>query len=80
MTWPAQGAKRGLAPRPVRSIAWSSISVACRIADHAEFETDCGKGTYVRALARDLGRALGLFRPCRERCGASPSARLPKAT
>jgi tRNA pseudouridine55 synthase len=28
-------------------------------ADHAEFEAECGKGTYVRALARDLGRELG---------------------
>src|SRR5262245_30069853 len=28
-------------------------------ADHAELEAGCGKGTYVRALARDLGRALG---------------------
>ncbi len=28
-------------------------------ADHAEFELECGKGTYVRALARDLGRILG---------------------
>jgi tRNA pseudouridine55 synthase len=27
--------------------------------DHAEFEAECGKGTYVRALARDIGRALG---------------------
>jgi tRNA pseudouridine55 synthase len=27
--------------------------------DHAIFETDCGKGTYVRALARDFGRLLG---------------------
>jgi tRNA pseudouridine55 synthase len=27
--------------------------------DHASFEAQCGKGTYVRALARDLGRALG---------------------
>lgn len=25
------------------------------------FEADCGKGTYVRALARDIGRALGCF-------------------
>jgi tRNA pseudouridine55 synthase len=25
----------------------------------AIFEADCGKGTYVRALARDMGRALG---------------------
>ena len=28
-------------------------------ADHAVIEASCGKGTYVRALARDLGRALG---------------------
>src|SRR5579871_6908453 len=28
-------------------------------ADHTCFEAECGKGTYVRALARDLGRALG---------------------
>jgi len=27
--------------------------------DHASFEVACGKGTYVRALARDLARALG---------------------
>jgi tRNA pseudouridine55 synthase len=28
-------------------------------ADHAVLEAECGKGTYVRALARDLGRTLG---------------------
>lgn len=27
--------------------------------DHAEFTVDCGTGTYMRALARDLARALG---------------------
>jgi len=27
--------------------------------DHIEIEIDCGKGTYVRALARDLAEALG---------------------
>jgi len=27
--------------------------------DHAVFEAECGKGTYVRAIARDLGRKLG---------------------
>jgi tRNA pseudouridine55 synthase len=27
--------------------------------DHAVFAAECGKGTYVRSLARDLGRALG---------------------
>jgi tRNA pseudouridine55 synthase len=29
--------------------------------DHAVFAAECGKGTYVRAIARDLGRALGVF-------------------
>lgn len=28
-------------------------------ADHADFEVSCGKGTYMRALARDLALALG---------------------
>jgi tRNA pseudouridine55 synthase len=28
-------------------------------ADHSIFEAECGKGTYVRALARDIGRVLG---------------------
>ena len=30
-------------------------------ADHCVFEAACGKGTYVRALARDIGRRLGTF-------------------
>jgi tRNA pseudouridine55 synthase len=30
-------------------------------AGHAVFEAECGKGTYVRSLARDMGRALGCF-------------------
>lgn len=30
-------------------------------ADHTEFSMTCGKGTYVRAFARDIGRALGCF-------------------
>jgi tRNA pseudouridine55 synthase len=29
--------------------------------DHAVFEAECGKGTYVRSLARDMGRSLGCF-------------------
>ncbi len=28
---------------------------------HAVFEAECGKGTYVRSLARDIGRVLGCF-------------------
>jgi tRNA pseudouridine55 synthase len=30
-------------------------------ADHAVLAAECGKGTYVRALARDIGRALGVL-------------------
>ncbi|MDQ7071320.1 MAG: tRNA pseudouridine(55) synthase TruB [Rhodobacterales bacterium] len=30
-------------------------------ADHVELEMTCGKGGYVRAIARDLGAALGCF-------------------
>lgn len=29
--------------------------------DHAVLEAECGKGTYVRALARDIGRILGCY-------------------
>ena len=45
-----------LAPRPV-TIEELRLVAASR--DEATFETRCGKGTYVRALARDLGRVLG---------------------
>lgn len=30
-------------------------------ADHAVFEVECGKGTYVRSLARDMGRDLSCY-------------------
>ncbi len=32
-----------------------------RSEDNAVFEIECGKGTYVRSLARDIGRDLGCF-------------------
>ena len=35
--------------------------LACPDADTAHFEVECGKGTYVRALARDFGRELGCY-------------------
>jgi tRNA pseudouridine55 synthase len=47
-----------LAPRPV-SIHALALVTANR--DAATFEARCGKGTYVRALARDLGRRLGCY-------------------
>jgi tRNA pseudouridine55 synthase len=46
-----------LAPRPV--VIDRLALVDHPDADHAVLEAECGKGTYVRALARDLGRALG---------------------
>jgi tRNA pseudouridine55 synthase len=29
--------------------------------DHSRFHAECGRGTYVRAIARDLGRLLGCY-------------------
>ena len=46
-----------LAPRQVRVETFRLIGIPD--ADHADFEVRCGKGTYVRSLARDLARALG---------------------
>ncbi len=45
-----------LAPRPVTIHVLRLVSCD---ADQAVLEAECGKGTYVRAIARDLGRALG---------------------
>lgn len=44
-------------PRPVMVHRLEIASIPD--ADRCIFEADCGKGTYVRALARDLGRDLG---------------------
>jgi tRNA pseudouridine55 synthase len=46
-----------LAPRSVEIHRLELIEVPDP--DHAVLAAECGKGTYVRALARDLGRALG---------------------
>jgi tRNA pseudouridine55 synthase len=51
------GEEVSLAARPVE--IHSLRLVETPDADHAVFEAECGKGTYVRAIARDLGRALG---------------------
>lgn len=50
------GAAVELAARPVHIEALRLVDVPD--ADHATFEVTCGKGTYVRSLARDMGRAL----------------------
>jgi tRNA pseudouridine55 synthase len=46
-----------LEARPVRIDRLALLDMPDR--DTAVFEAQCGKGTYVRALARDMGRALG---------------------
>lgn len=52
-----EGEAMDLAARPL----WvESLEVVSRPdADHVELEMVCGKGGYVRSIARDLGRALG---------------------
>ncbi len=46
-----------LKPRPVEIHEFQLVDQPD--SDHAIFEAECGKGTYVRALARDMGRVLG---------------------
>jgi tRNA pseudouridine55 synthase len=52
-----QGVELDLAPRRVM-IDRAEITDAPD-ADHIEIEIDCGKGTYIRAIARDLAAMLG---------------------
>jgi tRNA pseudouridine55 synthase len=42
-----------------REIEVYSLDLVEHGTDHSVFETECGKGSYVRALARDMGEALG---------------------
>jgi tRNA pseudouridine55 synthase len=51
------GAQFELAGRPVRIDDLRIVAIPDL--DHVELEMDCGKGTYVRAIARDLAQALG---------------------
>jgi tRNA pseudouridine55 synthase len=48
-----------LKPRPVEIFELSLIEQEDD--SHSVFEAECGKGTYVRALARDIGRLLGSY-------------------
>src|SRR6201999_2125466 len=45
-------------PRPINVYRLELISAE---PDAAVLVAECGKGTYVRAIARDLGRALGCY-------------------
>ncbi|MBA1139621.1 tRNA pseudouridine(55) synthase TruB [Mesorhizobium neociceri] len=46
---------------PAREIEIGRLDIVEHAADHTIFEVECGKGTYVRSLARDMGRDLGCF-------------------
>ena len=48
-----------LKPRPVEIHELTLVEQ--RDSSHSVFEAECGKGTYVRALARDIGRILGCY-------------------
>src|ERR1700719_1431477 len=48
-----------LKPRPVEIHELALVEQ--QDSDHSVFEAECGKGTYVRALARDIGRLLGCY-------------------
>jgi tRNA pseudouridine55 synthase len=53
-----RGVDPGLAPVRVHVERWNVRSWS---PPHLEVEITCGSGTYIRALARDLGRATGSF-------------------
>ncbi|CAA9336384.1 MAG: tRNA pseudouridine(55) synthase [uncultured Microvirga sp.] len=42
-----------------RTVTIERLALVAHDGDRSVLEADCGKGTYVRAIARDLGRALG---------------------
>ncbi len=42
-----------------RPVEIDALSVSAHDGATTTFEAECGKGTYVRAIARDIGRALG---------------------
>lgn len=46
---------------PAREVEIHRLTLLKAETDRAYFEVECGKGTYVRSLARDLGRDLGCY-------------------
>lgn len=46
---------------PAREVEIGRFELIERDEDKAVFEIECGKGTYVRSLARDMGRDLGCY-------------------
>ncbi|MBG1232793.1 tRNA pseudouridine(55) synthase TruB [Aestuariivirga litoralis] len=55
-------ARAGEAPVMVeRPVFIEELKLNEATADFADFEIVCGKGTYIRSLARDIGRTLGCY-------------------
>ena len=53
-------ARAGAAPEmQLRPVTTESLHLIAASGEEAVFEVSCGKGTYVRSLARDMGRKLG---------------------
>ncbi len=46
---------------PAREVEIHRLTLLKAEQDQAHFEVECGKGTYVRSLARDMGRDLGCY-------------------
>ncbi|MBP0440537.1 tRNA pseudouridine(55) synthase TruB [Tianweitania sediminis] len=46
---------------PAREVEIDRLEIVSHSNGATELEVECGKGTYVRSLARDLGRDLGCF-------------------
>jgi tRNA pseudouridine55 synthase len=53
-----EGETFAIASRPIHVYRLALVEAA---GDTAVLEAECGKGAYVRAIARDLGRALGCY-------------------
>ena len=60
-------ARKGIdIPRPPRPVTITGLALRQFAADRIDFSVDCSKGTYIRVLAEEIGRALG--------CGAHLTA------
>ena len=44
-----------------RQVHISDLRLLSQTSDTATFEAECGKGTYIRSIARDMGRELGCY-------------------
>ncbi len=54
-----KGNPEELEPPPIRSVEIKQLSLECLSPDEIRFVATCSPGTYARALARDIGIALG---------------------